>query len=113
MVNSRRKGKRGELDLVRCLKQVCPHATFRRSQQYKGTATSADLDTDIPGIHLEAKWREQWSIATWMKVLDAERAPGDVGLLCVRKNHGEWLVVFRLAQLPQLVRTLNGKVRDE
>jgi hypothetical protein len=54
-VNSRQKGKRGELAFVKVLKGMGYNA--RRGQQFKGGADSPDIVCpDLPGIHFEVKF---------------------------------------------------------
>ena len=56
MTNSKRKGKRGELELVKLLKSLGFHDA-KRSQQYKGTADSCDVECSdtLPNVHFECK----------------------------------------------------------
>ena len=55
-MNSRRKGKTGELALVRKLKEY--GYDVRRSQQYAGANNDADV-VGIDGLHIECKYTAQ------------------------------------------------------
>lgn len=55
MINSRQKGKRGELELVRLLKARGYHA--RRGQQFRGGPGSPDVVVDERSrLHIEVKY---------------------------------------------------------
>ena len=54
-MNSRRKGKEGELALVRKLKEY--GYDVRRSQQYAGINSDAHV-VGIDHLHIEAKYRQ-------------------------------------------------------
>ena len=58
-INSRQKGKRGELELAHKLQEFGFDA--RRSQQYAGINNDADV-VGLPGIHLEIKRVERLNI---------------------------------------------------
>ena len=54
-INSRAKGKRGELEAVKFLRSLGFIA--RRGQQYQGGSDSADVEVDeLPHVHIEVKW---------------------------------------------------------
>jgi Holliday junction resolvase len=61
-MNSRQKGKRGELELVKYLKSWGVNA--RRGQQHRGGPDSPDIIHDIPGVHIECKRCEDIDIGT-------------------------------------------------
>lgn len=110
-MNSRAKGKRGELDAAKYLREVlgCPHA--RRSQQYCGTADSADIAEAIPGVHIEVKRTEALSLYTALD--QAKRDCGD-GLPVVmhRRNRQPWVVIVevdRLRELCACVASIDGR----
>lgn len=68
MVNSRSKGKRGELEIVHLLND-------RGYNAHRGNASFGDPDVvGLPGIHIEVKRREKEQIDAWMAqaIRDAE-----------------------------------------
>ena len=109
MVNSRQKGKRGELAAAHLLNSLFPHAKARRGQQYAGTPDSPDVVTDIPGLHIEVKNREALRPYEWLHNIEMERAPGDTGLLLIKRNNLPWVAVCYAEELPQLAKTLMEK----
>ena len=91
-INSRTKGKRGELDLAAALTAITGRA-WRRAQQRKGTAT-ADVECDGTRLHVECKRVKAGlsRLLPWM-----ERVHGHA--TCVLANRPAWL--FPLASPPE------------
>lgn len=91
-MNSKQKGKRGELELAKLLRGYGYDA--RRGQQFKGGEDSPDV-IGIDGYHIECKRCEKITIYDWM-----EQAKNDAGnnvpIVVFRKNNHEWLVTIRL-----------------
>ena len=54
MTNSKQKGKRGELELVKRLKDILPGKPWRRSQQFCGANGDADV-VGVKDLHIECK----------------------------------------------------------
>lgn len=93
-MNSRQKGKRGELELAKVLRE---HGyDTRRGQQYSGTETSADV-VGLPGIHIECKRVENLNVynALAQAIRDTGES-GDLPAVFHRKNNQPWLVTMRL-----------------
>ena len=59
MVNGKKKGKAGELEVARILRSYGYHC--RRGQQYAGANGDADV-VGLPGIHIEVKRRENLNV---------------------------------------------------
>lgn len=103
-VNSKSKGKRGELDLVRSLRDA-GFPDVKRSVQYCGKATgTADL-VGLPGIHVEVKNVERLNI--WEALLQSKRdseAAGNGNLAAVffKRNRSGWYVAVPLSDFIQL-----------
>lgn len=93
--NSKRKGKEGELELAHKLQELgFPEA--RRSQQYSGTESTADV-VGAPGLHIECKRVEQLNI--YNAIEQAKRDAGESGdkpIVMHRKNAKPWLATMYL-----------------
>ena len=63
-INSKQKGKRGELELAKKLKEYGYEA--RRGQQYCGNNGDADV-VGLPAIHIECKRVEKLNISSAMQ----------------------------------------------
>ena len=55
MTNSIKKGKRGEREWAKWLRDNCNCKNARRGQQYQGGADSPDVVCGIPNTHCEVK----------------------------------------------------------
>lgn len=98
-MNSREKGKRGELELAKLLRAYGYAA--RRGVQYQGGTESPDV-VGIPGYHIECKWVENLSVrkAMCQSINDAgEKIP----TVMWKKNREEWLVIMRLSDFLKVI----------
>lgn len=96
VANSRRKGKDGELELSRVLRN---HGyDCRRGQQHKGGGDSPDV-VGLDGIHIECKRVERLNIeeALAQARRDSERS-GNVPVVMHRRNYEPWKVTMDLEQ---------------
>lgn len=102
-INSKSKGKRGELDLVHSLR----HAGFpevRRTAQYCGKAGTSDV-TGLNGIHVEVKNVERLNI--WEALLQSKRDSeadenGDIAAVFFKRNRSGWYVAVPLSDFIRL-----------
>ena len=92
-MNSREKGKRGELEAARVLKEYGYET--RRGQQYSGATGDADV-VGLPGIHLEIKRVEKLNISKAMKQSIRDARDGELPVVMHRKNRETWLVTMPL-----------------
>ena len=103
-VNSKRKGKTGELELAAKLKAHGYDA--RRSVQYNGKAEDGQADLlGLPGIHIECKRTEKLSL--YDAVNQAKRDSKDKNQIPVvfhRKNNCEWLAIMTLDDFMEIYR---------
>lgn len=92
MVNSKAKGKAGELEAAKFLKKHGFEA--RRGQQFKGTTDSPDVVHSIPGVHLEVKRVEAFRLYDALEQAEQERSNEQVPVVMHRKNRAEWVVIM-------------------
>ena len=92
-MNSRDKGKRGELEAARVLKEYGYET--RRGQQYSGATGDADV-VGLPGVHLEIKRVEKLNISEAMKQSIRDARDGELPVVMHRKNRETWLVTMPL-----------------
>lgn len=105
-MNSKNKGKRGELEACQALQEHLGIAACR-SVQYCGKAGDADLQTELVNVHFECKRTE--SLRLYEAVGQAKADCGDkVPVVLHRKNNEEWLAIVPLARLRELVREIAG-----
>lgn len=106
-MNSRDKGKRGELELAAWFKERGLDA--RRGQQFKGGTDSPDVIVSaLPGIHLECKRVEQGSPYLWLEQAIRDAVEFQIPVVAHRKNKRDWIAILRLEDLLKLVRNYHG-----
>ncbi len=94
-VNSKQKGKRGELEISGLLRNYGYNA--RRSVQYNGKAEEGKADViGLPGIHLEIKRVERLNIDEAMAQARRDAREGEKPAVFHRKNRCKWLVTMDL-----------------
>ena len=95
MLNSKQKGKRGELELVHKLQ----HYGFntRRSVQYNGKTEDGQADlVGLPNIHIECKRVEKLNLYDAIAQAKRDAKTEELPTVFHRKNDSEWLVTMRL-----------------
>ena len=106
-INSRTKGKAGELEACSVLRSLFGWRS-RRSQQHCGTEGSADLQIeDTPSLWWEVKRVERLNVPRTM-VTAVMQAGRKCAVLLHRPNRSEWLLTIRLADLPRLVHAYDS-----
>lgn len=93
-INSRRKGKAGELCLVRELKKYGYEC--RRTAQYCGKTGEASDVVGLPGIHIECKRVEKLNIDNAIDQAIRDAKEGEMPTVFHRKNRRPWLVTMKL-----------------
>lgn len=111
-MNSRAKGKRGELEARNALRETLGCVDAKRGQQRSGLE-QADVVDAIPGTHIEVKRRK--SIASLAFNAQAERDAeiGDVPMVLMRADRGGWYVCVKLNDLralAQRVAAIDGQL---
>lgn|SRR3990167_1816293 len=97
MKNSRARGKRGELELAKYLREEFGWTSARRSAQYCGKAGAADIFVEeMPHLHIECKYVEKLNIQDAIDQAKADAKDGTVPIVFHRKNRGKWLLTFEL-----------------
>lgn len=107
-INSRQKGKRGELEAAAEWNRLVPNAHARRSQQHSGTESASDLiSPGTPHLWLEVKRVQNLNLTAVM-----EKCREQCGELCPvvlhRKNDTEWLVTFPLEEINRFIQQVQG-----
>ena len=90
-MNSRDKGKRGELEAAHLLKEYGYDA--RRGQQFAGINGDADV-VGLPGIHLEVKRVEKLNIDEALEQSIRDARDEEVPVVMHRKNRTKWKVTM-------------------
>lgn len=99
-MNSRDKGKRGELELAHILQKRGYSA--RRGQQFCGADGSADV-IGLDGYHIECKRVERLNIDTAMQQSIRDAREGETPIVVHRRNKQKWLVTISLDDFLELL----------
>lgn len=92
-MNSRRKGKSGERELARKLREY--GYDCRRGVQYSGANGDADV-VGLPGIHIECKRVERLNLEDAMAQSKRDAREGEIPVVMHRKTRCPWLVTLEL-----------------
>lgn len=98
-MNSRQKGKRGELEVKNLLNYY--GYSCRRGQQYCGVNGDADV-VGLPGIHIECKRVEKLNIQNALYQAQNDARPGEIAAVFHRKNREPWKVTVDLEDFMRL-----------
>jgi len=90
-MNSRNKGKRGEIEVAHLL-QKYGYET-RRGQQFSGANGDADV-VGLPGIHIEVKRVEKLNIENAVEQAVRDARGGEKPAVFHRKDRKKWLVTM-------------------
>lgn len=98
-INSRSKGRRGEQELAKRLREYGYEA--RRGQQFSGANGDPDV-IGLPGIHIECKRVERLNLEDAMAQSKRDAREGEIPTVMHRKNNCEWLVTLRLGDFMRM-----------
>ena len=94
-MNSKSKGKRGELELVEALR-TAGYDNARRSAQYCGNTGEAPDVVGMEGLHIECKRREQIQDEAFLQQAEKEAKKGLIPIVMYRRSREQWKVCLRL-----------------
>lgn len=100
-INSRRKGKVGELELSHILNKA--GFKTRRSQQYAGINNDADI-VGIDGIHIECKRVENLNLDKALSQAIRDKKDDEMPIVVHRKNRTVWKVTLLLSDFIDLLK---------
>ena len=102
MVNSRRKGKDGENEFARFLRDHGIEA--RRGRQFKGTPDSPDIISDLEHIHFEVKRVEQLRLYSSLEQAKNDAGDGQIPVVAHRRNGEKWVVIMDAEKFLELAK---------
>ena len=104
-INSRSKGKRGELEWAKEVQSKTGFAS-RRGQQYSGSPDSPDVISDGLPIHWEVKRVESGNPYKWLAQAKADAGPERLPVVAHRRNDQEWVIVLAADDFLDLINTV-------
>lgn len=103
-INSKEKGKNGEIELAKVLREA-GYKGARRSVQYSGANGDADIVDAIPGIHIECKRVERLNLEAAFEQSARDAKAGEIPVVMHRRNRKPWMITMKLDDfLPLLKR---------
>ena len=105
-INSRNKGKAGEVELSHKLNEYGFHC--RRTAQYCGNTGEAADVIGLPKVHIECKRVEKLNIDNAIDQAVRDARAGEMPTVFHRKNRKPWLVTMRL---DDWMRLYNGYIQ--
>lgn len=108
-MNSRNKGKRGELELAQLLRNQ-GWLDARRGQQYSGIGV-ADI-VGVQGIHIECKRCENVYDEKWIQQAEKDARKGEVPVVIYRRNNEQWKVTLRQDIANLIWQTLTNEQKE-
>ena len=100
-MNSKQKGKRGELEVAKILRQHGYEA--RRTAQYCGNTGEAADVIGLDGFHIEVKRSETTKIWEWLAQAERDHKEGEVPVVVFRKNGERWHAVLDFEALLKIM----------
>lgn len=103
IINSRAKGKTGELEFAHYL--ASNGFAARRGVQYSGGHDSPDVVCeDLPDIHWEVKRVEGGNLYKWMDQAMKDAGLAKIPVVAHRKNHKDWVAIVPMETLMELLK---------
>lgn len=93
-INSKKKGKLGELELARKLREY-GYETRRTAQYCGNTGDAADV-VGLPGVHIECKRTETLRLYDAVAQAKRDATGGKIPVVFHRKNNSEWVAILPL-----------------
>lgn len=110
-MNSRNKGKRGELEFVHFLKDR--NIPARRGQQFAGGGDSPDVIAGgcLSRTHIEVKRREAGNPYDWLDQAKADSKGTDkLPFVAHKRNGKDWIAILDVDHFLQIMELANAQL---
>jgi Holliday junction resolvase len=102
---SKVKGAAGEREAAEALREHLG-IDAHRGRQYSGGPNSPDVIHSLPGVNIEVKRVEKFSLYKALEQSRGDCGEGVIPIVLHRQNHQPWVVVVELKDLPFLAHQL-------
>lgn len=109
-INSRNKGKVGEREIAKILRDY-GYEDCRRGEQYCGANGDADI-VGLPEIHCEIKRVEKLNVDNAIDQAVRDARAGEMPTVFHRKNRKPWLVTMKLDDWMRLYEAYELRAKD-
>ena len=109
-INSKQKGKRGELEIAHIL-QDYGYTEARRSQQFAGMNGDADV-VGLPGIHIECKRVQALNLDKAMEQAESDAREDEMPTVWHRKDRQPWRVTLSLEDFMKLYQAYEKETKQ-
>ena len=109
-VNSRRKGKVGELEASHLFQEYGYEA--RRGQQFSGLQGDADV-VGVPLLHLEIKRVQNLNLDKAMEQSIRDARDGEIPIVMHRKDRKPWKVTLGFEDFMKMFMAYEKEIRSE
>ena len=103
-INSKQKGKRGELEACKALETIL-NISHMRSVQYCGRAGDADI-VGLKGVHFEVKRLEKMNLYEALSQAIDDAKNDEVPVVMHRKNKKDWVLVLKAENMVDFARAV-------
>ena len=104
MTNSKQKGKRGELEVAKILREH-GFTDARRTAQFCGNTGQADDVIGLDGFHIEVKRCETTKIWDWIHQAQNDCNGKNIPIVVFRRSHEDWQVALDFKAFLELLKT--------
>lgn len=105
-MNSKQKGKRGELEFAHYLADK-GYVGARRGQQFKGGGDSPDVVCEaLPYLHFEVKRTEALQLHPALTQATNDAAAGKYPVVAYKRNRSHWVAILHMDHFLQLQEKL-------
>ena len=108
-MNSKEKGKKGERELARKLKEY--GYDCRRGQQFCGANGDADV-VGLPKIYIECKRVERLNLYDAMAQAKSDAKADEIPAVFHRKNNCKWLVTVELDDFMKMYKEWENDTKN-
>lgn len=107
MVNSRAKGKRGELQARNAAREHWFAKDCIRAAQACG-AWAADLLYALPGFHVEVKSYKKVAALNWYRQALADKQKGELPIVLMTENGDKnWYIILDIKHTQEFIHAVN------
>lgn len=108
MPNNRQRGKYGERSARDAITQHWGFPDVHRTAQTSAKVSGADLG-GTGSIHVEVKLRKALAVEAFLTQSIRDARPGKTPVVVMRRDRGEWLVMFRMSDTQSFIDALGRK----